>query len=228
VRTTAFDKAQIGSGSATIEEVETVSTDSECIRVTPLTPATTKYLSEELTISSRPDLSSAPRVVSGGRALKSQENFGKVLDPLADALGAGTSPMSQPLTSAVGASRAAVDAGYADNSLQVGQTGKVRFYPRTSLTPGRRTRAVRSRWYLRSHPTSRRDEGEQDDRCHQQGCRRTHLSDRGCRISSGSVPGGTGVGFEGVNEVVHVCNLCNDQIFGFTKRSVEKRDTWAR
>ncbi|WVR04427.1 hypothetical protein IAU60_001430 [Kwoniella sp. DSM 27419] len=103
VRTTAFDKASVGSGSATVEEVEATSGD-----------APTKYISEELTVSSRPDLSSAPRVVSGGRALKSLENFNSVLDPLADALGA-----------AVGASRAAVDAGYADNSLQVGQTGKV-------------------------------------------------------------------------------------------------------
>lgn len=53
--------------------------------------ATTKYLSEELTVSSRPDLASAGRVVSGGRALKSQENFTNVLDPLADALNAGWS-----------------------------------------------------------------------------------------------------------------------------------------
>ena len=53
--------------------------------------ASTKYVSEELTVSSRPDLSSAGRVVSGGRALKSLENFNKVLDPLADVLGAGTS-----------------------------------------------------------------------------------------------------------------------------------------
>ncbi|WVW78748.1 hypothetical protein I302_100709 [Kwoniella bestiolae CBS 10118] len=103
VRTTAFDKAKTGGGSASVEEVEATAGD-----------ASTKYVSEELTISSRPDLSSAARVVSGGRALKSQENFNKILDPLADALGA-----------AVGASRAAVDAGYADNSLQVGQTGKV-------------------------------------------------------------------------------------------------------
>ena len=51
--------------------------------------AATKFVSEELTVSSRPDLSSAPRVVSGGRALKSKESFDKVLDPLADALNAG-------------------------------------------------------------------------------------------------------------------------------------------
>ena len=95
--------------------------------------ATTKYVSEEMTVSSRPDLSSAPRVVSGGRALKSQENFEKVLDPLADVLGAGRSTRTADEAIvriladdvAVGASRAAVDAGYADNSLQVGQTGKV-------------------------------------------------------------------------------------------------------
>jgi electron transfer flavoprotein alpha subunit len=57
------------------------------------TAASTKYISEELTVSSRPDLSSAGRVVSGGRALKSLENFNKVLDPLADVLGAGTSSL---------------------------------------------------------------------------------------------------------------------------------------
>ncbi|WOO79434.1 putative electron transfer flavoprotein subunit alpha, mitochondrial [Vanrija pseudolonga] len=103
VRTTAFAKAAAEGGSAAVEEVAAKETDSP-----------TKFVSEEIVVSSRPDLGSAAKVVSGGRALKSQDSFNTVLDPLADALGA-----------AVGASRAAVDAGYADNSLQVGQTGKV-------------------------------------------------------------------------------------------------------
>ncbi|KAK4699371.1 electron transfer flavoprotein alpha subunit, partial [Phenoliferia sp. Uapishka_3] len=72
------------------------------------------WISEELTVSSRPDLGSAPSVVSGGRGVKSKDSFESIILPLADALGA-----------AVGASRAAVDSGYADNSQQVGQTGKV-------------------------------------------------------------------------------------------------------
>ncbi|KAL7424395.1 Electron transfer flavoprotein alpha-subunit [Cryptotrichosporon argae] len=103
VRPTAFDKAPLTGSVDAVEEIAPVEAD-----------ASTKFVSEELTVSSRPDLATAGKVVSGGRALKSQENFEKVLEPLADVLGA-----------AVGASRAAVDAGYADNSLQVGQTGKV-------------------------------------------------------------------------------------------------------
>ena len=102
VRTTSFDKAAVGSGSAAVEEITPVKAECTCTHagydqpdhsvaeITVLTAAAaTKFISEELTVSSRPDLSSASKVVSGGRALKSQENFEKVLDPLADALGAG-------------------------------------------------------------------------------------------------------------------------------------------
>jgi len=104
VRTSAFDAAnEASSDGASVEEGQAKegSTKSE-------------WISEELTVSSRPDLGSADKVVSGGRGLKNKENFDTVMTPLADALGA-----------AIGASRAAVDAGYADNSLQVGQTGKI-------------------------------------------------------------------------------------------------------
>jgi len=79
----------------------------------PNAPALAEFVSEELAKSDRPELATADRVVSGGRGLKSKEDFDRLIPPLADALGA-----------AVGASRAAVDSGFADNSLQVGQTGK--------------------------------------------------------------------------------------------------------
>ncbi|KAJ1657762.1 Electron transfer flavoprotein alpha-subunit [Dispira simplex] len=102
VRTTAFPAAQLGSNQAAVENAPTAEK-----------PALTQWVSEELSKSDRPELSSARIVVSGGRALKSKENFAMVYE-LADTLGA-----------AVGASRAAVDAGYCDNSLQVGQTGKI-------------------------------------------------------------------------------------------------------
>ena len=81
--------------------------------VDPMVEIETEWLSEDLTKSDRPDLATASKVVSGGRGLKSKEEFDRIIPPLADALGA-----------AVGASRAAVDSGFADNSLQVGQTGK--------------------------------------------------------------------------------------------------------
>lgn len=103
IRGTAFPAATVESGSATVEE-----------GVDPKAESPTEWVSEDLAKSDRPDLATAGKVVSGGRGLKSKEEFDKVMMPLADALGA-----------AIGASRAAVDSGYADNSLQVGQTGKV-------------------------------------------------------------------------------------------------------
>ncbi|ATE64206.1 electron transfer flavoprotein subunit alpha/FixB family protein [Rhizorhabdus dicambivorans] len=102
VRPTAFAATSEG-GSAAIEAVEA-----------PVAPARSRFVSEEAVKSSRPDLASARVVVSGGRALGSPEEFRAVIEALADKLGA-----------AVGASRAAVDAGYAANDCQVGQTGKV-------------------------------------------------------------------------------------------------------
>lgn len=103
IRGTAFPAAEAAGGSAAIEDG--VDSNAEC---------SSEWLSEDLTKSDRPDLATAGKVVSGGRGLKSKEEFDRVMLPLADALGA-----------AVGASRAAVDDGFADNSLQVGQTGKV-------------------------------------------------------------------------------------------------------
>jgi len=94
-------------------------TNEEAVKVEELSPMEvsnppTEHIKTTITKSDRPDLGVASRIVSGGRALKNSETFEKIIYPLADALGA-----------AVGASRAAVDAGYVDNSLQVGQTGKV-------------------------------------------------------------------------------------------------------
>jgi electron transfer flavoprotein alpha subunit len=102
VRTASFQPVA-GGGSAAIERVQVEAT----------LPTHTRFVSRSAANADRPDLQSAARVVSGGRALASAENF-KMLYALADALGA-----------AVGASRAAVDAGYAANELQVGQTGKI-------------------------------------------------------------------------------------------------------
>ena len=102
IRGTAFPAA--ATEGASVEIIEGVD---------PMVEIKTEWLSEDLTKSDRPDLATASKVVSGGRGLKSKEEFDRIIPPLADALGA-----------AVGASRAAVDSGFADNSLQVGQTGK--------------------------------------------------------------------------------------------------------
>ena len=102
VRTASFPAAGEG-GSA---EIRTVAAADG--------PALSSFVGEEIAASDRPELASAKRIVSGGRALGSAEKFTEVIEPLADALGA-----------AIGASRAAVDAGYAPNDWQVGQTGKV-------------------------------------------------------------------------------------------------------
>ncbi|HEX7884910.1 MAG TPA: electron transfer flavoprotein subunit alpha/FixB family protein [Phenylobacterium sp.] len=102
VRPTAF-KATAEGGSAAVESVSA-----------PAAPAKSRFVDQKIVKSARPDLGAAKIVVSGGRAMGSAEEFQKIIEPLADKLGA-----------AVGASRAAVDAGYAPNDYQVGQTGKV-------------------------------------------------------------------------------------------------------
>ncbi|MFZ4109122.1 MAG: electron transfer flavoprotein subunit alpha/FixB family protein [Polymorphobacter sp.] len=103
VRGTAFAKAATSGGSATIE-----------VAGGPGDAGLSAFAGAELTTSARPELTAAKIIVSGGRALGSSEKFHEFIDPLADKLGA-----------AVGASRAAVDAGYAPNDYQVGQTGKI-------------------------------------------------------------------------------------------------------
>ena len=103
VRTTAFKAVAAEGGSAAVETV-----------AAPQASGKTRFIGEEKVVSARPELGGARVVVSGGRALGSKDEFNAVLDPLADKLHA-----------AVGASRAAVDAGYAPNDYQVGQTGKV-------------------------------------------------------------------------------------------------------
>jgi len=102
VRTTAFQAA--GEGGSASVEAATAAAD----------PGVSTFVGEELSKSERPELTSAKIIISGGRAMQSRENFTKYIEPVADKLGA-----------AMGASRAAVDAGYAPNDWQVGQTGKV-------------------------------------------------------------------------------------------------------
>jgi electron transfer flavoprotein alpha subunit len=103
VRTTAFDAVAAEGGSATVEKVAAVEDSGK-----------SRFVGREVAASERPELTAAKTIVSGGRGLGSSENFKAVLEPLADKLGA-----------ALGASRAAVDAGYAPNDWQVGQTGKI-------------------------------------------------------------------------------------------------------
>lgn len=103
VRATNFDPAAATGGSAAVETVAAVAASAQ-----------STYVGSEIAKNDRPELTAAKIIVSGGRALGSSEKFNDVLTPLADKLGA-----------AIGASRAAVDAGYAANDLQVGQTGKI-------------------------------------------------------------------------------------------------------
>ena len=103
VRTTGFDAAPASGGSALIEAISAVADSGK-----------TRFVSSEIAKNDRPELTAAKIIVSGGRALGSSEKFTEVMTPLADKLGA-----------ALGASRAAVDAGYAPNDWQVGQTGKI-------------------------------------------------------------------------------------------------------
>jgi len=103
VRTTAFDAVAASGGSGAVENVQV-----------PADSGLSSFVGREVSKSERPELTSAKVIISGGRGMASGDNFRQVLEPLADALGA-----------AMGASRAAVDAGFVPNDWQVGQTGKI-------------------------------------------------------------------------------------------------------
>ena len=103
VRTTGFDPAAATGGSAAVENMAAVADSGK-----------SRFVGREIAKNDRPELTAAKIIVSGGRALGSKEKFDEIMTPLADKLGAG-----------LGASRAAVDAGYAPNDWQVGQTGKI-------------------------------------------------------------------------------------------------------
>jgi len=103
VRTTGFDPAAASGGSAAVENISAA-----------IANANSQFMGSEIAKNDRPELTAAKIIVSGGRALGSSEKFAEVITPLADKLGA-----------AMGASRAAVDAGFAPNDWQVGQTGKI-------------------------------------------------------------------------------------------------------
>ena len=103
VRTTGFDPAAVDGGSAIVESIDATADSGK-----------SRFVGSEIAKNDRPELTAAKIIVSGGRALGSSDKFNEVLTPLADKLGA-----------ALGASRAAVDAGYAPNDWQVGQTGKI-------------------------------------------------------------------------------------------------------
>ena len=157
VRTASWPEAARG-GSAAVEAANVDAT----------LPSHTRFVGLAAGKSDRPDLQSAKRVVSGGRGVGSQENF-KIIYDFADKLGA-----------AVGASRAAVDAGYVPNELQV---------------PDRqdhRAGTVRGGRHQRRHPASDRHQGRRHHRRHQQGRRCADLRDRGYRIGGGFVPGVAG------------------------------------
>ena len=158
VRTSTFQATGEG-GSAPIEEVAAVAD-----------PGISTFVGEELSKSERPELTSAKIIISGGRAMQSRENFTKYIEPVADKLGA-----------AVGASRAAVDAGYAPNDWQVGQTGKV-VAPELYIAVGI-SGAIQ-------HLAGMKDfEGDRGD---QQGRRRADLSGRRLRAGRRSLPGVAG------------------------------------